>query len=264
MAEPLGLIGVVGVAAQLIQLSTQLGLDWKDAPAEARGFILELQSLKTVLSETNTNTLLNQDFADAFHGRHSALRSEFDPLHATSTLALVSACQKELESLLADLRKRAQGHRLGWERLKAAFTASRMREAVEDLRRRCSALNELLQIDVAAIAASTHREVKDGRREQQQQHQAQTRALGHIRERVDNQENLQEEEKARREKETVLKWLDPVDYATEHHDFLRRRQAGTGQWLLESDKFKTWCVSDHLPHFEFARSFPPSICCIKS
>ncbi len=243
MAEPLGLIGVVGVAVQLIQLSTQLGLDWKDAPAEARSFILELQSLKTVLSETNTNTLLNQDFADAFHGRHSALLSEFDPLHATSTLALVSACQQELESLLADLSKRAQGHRLGWERLKAAFAASRMREAVENLQRRCSALNELLQVDVAAIAASTHREVREGRREQQQQHQAQARALGHIRERVDNQEDRQEEERVRRERETILDKLDSADYSLDHHDLLRRRQPGTGQWLLESDQFKTWYVS---------------------
>jgi len=233
MAEPLGLIGVVGVAVQLIQLSSQLGLDWKDAPAEARTFILELQSLKTVLSETNTNVVLNQDFADAFHGRRSALLSELDPLHETSTQALVSACQGQLESLLADLQRRARGHRLGWERLKAAFQASKMREAVGDLRRRCSALNELLQIDMAAIAASTHREVIEGRKEQQQHHQDQSRALGRLYERVESQED-------RKEREAVLNWLAPADYGPEHNDLLRRRQPGTGQWLLESDEFKTW------------------------
>ncbi len=86
MAEPLGLIGVIGVAAQLIQLTTQLGLDWKDAPSEARTFILELQTLKTILSETNTNILVDPRFADAFLGRRSALLSEFDPLRDTTSL----------------------------------------------------------------------------------------------------------------------------------------------------------------------------------
>ena len=243
MAEPLGLIGVIGVAVQLIQLSTQLGLEWKDAPTEARTFILELQTLKTVLSETNTNAVLNQDFADAFHGRRSALLSELDPLHDTSTQALVSACQDELQTLVADIRKQAQGRRLGWERLRAAFFTSAKREAVENLRRRCSTLNELLQIDTAAIVASTHREVKEGRKEQQQQHQAQSRALDRIRERVDGQEDRQAKERAREEKERVLNWLDPTYWhAGEHNNLLRRRQPGTGQWLLESPEFKTWCV----------------------
>jgi hypothetical protein len=38
----------------------------------------------------------------------------------------------------------------------------------------------------------------------------------------------------------VLNWLAPADYGPEHNDLLRRRQPGTGQWLLESDEFKTW------------------------
>ncbi|AEO70713.1 uncharacterized protein THITE_2057855 [Thermothielavioides terrestris NRRL 8126] len=153
MVDPLGLIGVVGVAIQIIQLAAQLGLDWKHAPADASSFMLELQSLKTVLSETNMN------------GRHSALLSQLDPLHDTDTKAMVSACKCELESLLEDLKKRAQGHSLGWERLKGAFQAE-----------------------------------------------------------------------ARR----VLDWLTPADYGPHHSDIFRRRQPGTGLWLLESDKFQTW------------------------
>ncbi len=81
------------------------------------------------------------------------------------------------------------------------------------LHRKCLALNQLLQIDTAAITASIHREVKDGRREQQQQHQSQHRALSHIRERIDDQDT-------RREQETILNWLAPVDYAAEHSQSL--------------------------------------------
>src|SRR5262245_10059730 len=104
MAEALGIgsgvVGVIGLAIQIIQVTVQFGLDWKDAPADARSFVAELQALKTVLSETNTNLILNGDFADAFHGRHSALLSQLGPLaHGTDTATMVSACQVELESL---------------------------------------------------------------------------------------------------------------------------------------------------------------------
>lgn len=38
----------------------------------------------------------------------------------------------------------------------------------------------------------------------------------------------------------LIAWLSPVNYHTQQDDFLRRRQAGTGKWLLNSDKFQTW------------------------
>jgi hypothetical protein len=38
----------------------------------------------------------------------------------------------------------------------------------------------------------------------------------------------------------ILNWITPVDYGPQHSDFLRRKQPGTGQWLLESTKFQTW------------------------
>ncbi|KAK3899487.1 hypothetical protein C8A05DRAFT_46455 [Staphylotrichum tortipilum] len=236
MAEPLGLIGVIGVAVQLVQLSTNLGLDWKDAPAEASTLIRELQSLKTVLCETHVNFISNPDFVDAFRGRHSALLSECDPLYDTDTMAVVSACERELKGLLEDLDKKAAGYRLGWERLKGAFQAPNLRGAVEDLHRRCLALNKLLQIDTAAMTASIHREVKEARKEQRQQHHAQSRALEYIRERVDDED-------ARRERETILDWLCPAGDALQQSDLRRRRQPGTGQWLLDAEEFQTWITT---------------------
>lgn len=38
----------------------------------------------------------------------------------------------------------------------------------------------------------------------------------------------------------ILDWLTPIDYGPQQSDFLRRRQPGTGQWLLDSDEFKGW------------------------
>ncbi|KAJ9131303.1 Ankyrin repeat domain-containing protein 50 [Pleurostoma richardsiae] len=43
-----------------------------------------------------------------------------------------------------------------------------------------------------------------------------------------------------KERLTILDWLTPIDYAAQQNDFISRRQAGTGQWLLDSVEFKAW------------------------
>lgn len=47
--------------------------------------------------------------------------------------------------------------------------------------------------------------------------------------------NLKKEED--REK---LKWLTPIEYGSQQSDIFRRRQAGTGQWILDSAEYQTW------------------------
>src|SRR6266480_5156001 len=122
MADPFGIIGVIGVAAQIIQIGVQFGLDWKDAPADVRSFMTELQALKTALSEANANIALNEHFIDAFQGRHSTVLSQLtDTTPATDTTLMISDCRIELEHLLSEFKRRAQGHRVGWERIKGAF-----------------------------------------------------------------------------------------------------------------------------------------------
>lgn len=38
----------------------------------------------------------------------------------------------------------------------------------------------------------------------------------------------------------ILNWLTPKNYSTQLSDYLKRRQEGTGEWLLNSDEFQTW------------------------
>jgi NACHT domain len=38
----------------------------------------------------------------------------------------------------------------------------------------------------------------------------------------------------------ILNWLTPVDYGPQQSDYIRRRQAGTGQWLLNSTEYQSW------------------------
>ncbi|KIW67300.1 hypothetical protein PV04_06564 [Phialophora macrospora] len=47
----------------------------------------------------------------------------------------------------------------------------------------------------------------------------------------------------REEDVEILNWLTPVEYGPQHSDFLRRRQPGTGQWLLDSAEYHTWLNS---------------------
>lgn len=220
MADPFGIVGVIGVVGQIAQVAVTLGLDWKDASVDAKRFMTELQTLKTVLSETYTNILVNDDFKNAFNGRHSTFLAQLgDPAEPTNpptnTSAMVLACKQELDGLLDDLMKRAHGHRVGWERLKAAFLAKKTREMVENLQRQCGTLNSLMAVDALALTTRIHKEVSEARKEQQRW-------------------------QADQENKTVLDWVTTVDYSSQQSDFIGRRQAGTGQWLLDAIEYQQW------------------------
>jgi hypothetical protein len=47
-----------------------------------------------------------------------------------------------------------------------------------------------------------------------------------------------------KDNQAILNWLTPVDYATQHNDFINRRQPGTGQWFLDSAAFQAWLSKD--------------------
>lgn len=42
------------------------------------------------------------------------------------------------------------------------------------------------------------------------------------------------------EHQAIADWLTPMNYGPQHSDFVRRRQKGTGKWLLNSNEFQMW------------------------
>ncbi|CAJ2505561.1 Uu.00g129550.m01.CDS01 [Anthostomella pinea] len=44
----------------------------------------------------------------------------------------------------------------------------------------------------------------------------------------------------KKEDTEILNWLTPTDYGPQQTDYLKRRQPGTGQWLLDSDEYTSW------------------------
>jgi Cdc6-like AAA superfamily ATPase len=52
-----------------------------------------------------------------------------------------------------------------------------------------------------------------------------------------------------KEQQAILDWLTTANYAAQQHDFLKKRQPGTGQWLLESANFQQWIETKELTLF---------------
>jgi len=39
-----------------------------------------------------------------------------------------------------------------------------------------------------------------------------------------------------------MQWLSPTDFPAQQHDIISRREEGTGQWFLDTPKFKRWLL----------------------
>ena len=47
------------------------------------------------------------------------------------------------------------------------------------------------------------------------------------------------------EKQKILEWLSPLNFASKQVDTFERHQRGTGQWLFEEEVFKAWLAGDN-------------------
>ncbi|EUC45234.1 hypothetical protein COCMIDRAFT_96098 [Bipolaris oryzae ATCC 44560] len=52
-------------------------------------------------------------------------------------------------------------------------------------------------------------------------------------------------EEAIRKRQSILEWLTPIDYESQQREAIRSRQAGTGQWLLNSQQYQDWLAEKH-------------------
>jgi hypothetical protein len=77
---------------------------------------------------------------------------------------------QEMEALAKDLQKRARGSHLGYERLKAAFSAVDAQRTIDKLQRYCEILNRMVSIDTALLGAIATTEVCAARNEQKEWH----------------------------------------------------------------------------------------------
>jgi Cdc6-like AAA superfamily ATPase len=57
---------------------------------------------------------------------------------------------------------------------------------------------------------------------------------------VDHLIKRQNDQERRAEHRAILDWLTSIDYAPQQSDLIKRRQEGTGEWLLKSSEFQEW------------------------
>jgi hypothetical protein len=249
MVDPTGIVGVIEVAGQVLEYTSKFDSSWTDAKEEAKSFIFEVGALRTTLLRVH-NLLSDPKFANALEKDSSALLSELDPLHDTDTTVLLSICKDELQSLLTKLKKRTDGHRFGWECLKAALDGGKACEAVENLHRRYQALNLLFWNDQLALQTKVLQQPIGIRDDLHQNHGTQVRQLQSIEQRTNAVASgvlsiIQKAHTAEalQKHGEILDWLSSlasVDYSLQQADFFRQRQEGTGQWFLESPQFQEW------------------------
>ncbi|KAI8632475.1 ankyrin repeat-containing domain protein [Xylariaceae sp. FL1651] len=250
MAEPFSLgasiIGVVGLTIQIGELLVKFGMNWSHAPEDVKHLIVEIQTLKTTLSITYTNAIINPNFKEAMEGVESALLTHFKQKAWNSGKQVdftITTCKSRLEKLLVELNKASKGHQFGWHRIKTAFLASDIREAVEDLHRQCQAMNNLVGIDSLTLAVETLREVRavrqdanDDRKARQDWESKNDNMLVELKDELDDiSQNDQALELVR-----FLNLISATEYASQQRDFLSKKTEGTGSWLLASDKYQRW------------------------
>lgn len=211
-----GVVGVLGLTIQITQIVVQFGLDWKDAPDHLKNFMTELYSLKLVLSVTRTN-LMAPDFEAALAGHPSAILSQLgsEAISTSELTGILEACRQKMTFVLADLKKRGEGSQFGWRRFKEPFHFEDTRGVVETCHRQFAILNTMMAVDTLTLTASSNREIKAVREEQQAWH---------------------EEEKFQK----VLNWLSILDFEQKQADVLSSHHPGTGEWLLGHDDFIAW------------------------
>lgn len=60
---------------------------------------------------------------------------------------------------------------------------------------------------------------------------------------VDTIIRIQETKEEHDNNRTILDWLSPLDFTSQQNDFIRRRQADTGLWLLQSKEYQHWVTT---------------------
>ncbi|KAJ9139179.1 ankyrin repeat protein [Pleurostoma richardsiae] len=235
MADPFsvatGIVGVASLALQVIGALYTFGQDWGNARDEIQSFMDELKNLNLTLDSVG-RLVSSEKLKKALDDDESLLLKELGPDSPpdTATKQMLKSLETKLQELLKELQKAGSGRRLGWERLKyALFLVKQARETVNTLHRHCQALDRMISRDTADMTAGTHNTVRETKKIVTGMHDELKETARTHREFVEDTEA-----------QDILSWLTTVDYETQFEHFLKQREEGTGQWLLQSQEFQQW------------------------
>ncbi|KAK0703024.1 hypothetical protein B0T26DRAFT_744167 [Lasiosphaeria miniovina] len=205
MADPIGttasILALVGVCAKIIEYIQ----DVKDGSSERMRLRKEIISTKGILEALITTVKGAEAAPEAWSETIRSIKRKGGPL---------DLLQEVLFALHDELSRAASANRV--ERKKD------IEERLKVIERQQSLLAFALDNDHVALSKEI---------------QGDTRAIRGdvIAIRAELEQQKDDENRA-----TILGWLTPVDYTLQQHDFISRRQTGTGQWVLDSAEYQTW------------------------
>ena len=203
----------------------------KDAPKECRRCVIEVSNTQTLLISLRYR-LEERQPDDAWFNEVRKLKDPGGPLsqyqqaldELRSRIEIQDALQGVRRRLLWRFSKKEVSNILAKiERLKSLISIALENDYLKviyhhyqrrDILTEYSKLSQEIQKDIGSIRASLPT--------------LEAQAMS-----VQNVQNLQQYD-------ILMRWLSPIDFSAQQYDIISQRQEGTGQWFLESPKFKSW------------------------
>ena len=233
-----GIVGVLGVVLQTVQLLKTYVNEANDGKNVATEMLIELLSLQS-----------NLDQLGAFLEQDRQANSQFT--HTSALTASTTRYCDKLERLRKVLADKLRGHRTSrMSSLKWPLNVTDHRKTIEELRAFSNCIQFALTTDGCALLSKTATEVHEASEKQQEVLTQQRNALN-ILETLDDRTSLVEavcekqtrtfdEERQSRKRDDVLNWLSPLNHAQKHYRISKPHVHGTGEWLLQMDEFISW------------------------
>jgi len=215
MADPLGaaasILTLLDVCAKIIEYTRAV----KDASSERTRLMLEVSSTKGILEALTATVKDAETAAETWSDTIQSLNRKGGPLDLLRDV---------LAALHDDLRQAASAK--GAERMSKNLLWPFKRKGIEEQLRVIERQKPLLVLALLNDHTALSKEI-----------QSDTRA---IRSDVVAMSSRIEQRHDDEHRVVVLEWLSQVDYESQQHDFINRREPDTGKWLLESDEYRTW------------------------
>lgn len=234
----LGIVNVLGVVIQTVQLAKTYVAEANDGKNVAAEMLTELLSLQS-----------NLERLDAFLKQDSRANSRFT--HTSALTASTTGYCDKLKKLRIILIDKLSGHRTSRMRsLQWPLNVTDHRKAIEELRAFSHCIQLALTTDGCALLSKTATEVHEVLEKQQEVLTKQRNALN-ILETLDSRTSSMEavcekqsrtldEERESRRRYNVLNWLSPLNHAQKHYRISKPHIHGTGEWLLQMNEFVSW------------------------
>ncbi|KAJ2984763.1 hypothetical protein NUW58_g5891 [Xylaria curta] len=193
----------IGDFLAVIKLASKIRKDFTGAPDQYQQICNELRNLEYT----------TRDIEVLLSGKTLCKADEDRLHHITKNCRLILDDAEKIINKYSSLKLRGHGlkdkatrvwHRLQWD----SDSTRDLRERITSSVTSFNSFNGLLTRDVVSKFAESH------------EHQEQ-----------------------KRDQQEILDWLTLIDYSAQQSDFISRRQAGTGQWLLDSTEYQHWLAT---------------------